>query len=237
MSDAARVERPVVFVVDDDPSLRRTLQRLFVAEGLACETFASAPEFLAQYDASRPGCLLLDVRMPDISGLELQERLEAQGGTIPIVFMTAHADVPMTVRAMKGGAVDFVEKPFNEQLLLEAVQRALAADRQARQRARAQRRVAERLRRLTSRERQVLERVVAGRTNREIAEEWGISEKTIKVHRGRVMEKMGAKSLPELVLLAQQAGIRTTLVGDSYDFGRTRLGPPENCTSPFASDN
>ncbi len=203
---------PTVFIVDDDPSIRRVLGQLFESEHLPSESFVSASEFLEGYDADRPGCLLLDVRMPRASGLELQELLSERGVGLPIIFMTAYADVPMSVRAMKAGAIDFVEKPFNEQRLLEAVHRALEQDRQARRCAQAKEEAMRRLRVLTRRERQVLERVVAGRMNREMAEEWGISEKTVKIHRGRVMRKMQADSLPELVLLAQAAGIHTTKV-------------------------
>jgi two-component system response regulator FixJ len=205
-------QQPTVFVVDDDPSIRRVLAQLFESEDLPSESFASAQEFLDRYDPSRPGCLLLDVRMPGASGLELQDLLMEQGVQLPIIFMTAYANVPMSVRAMKAGALDFVEKPFNEQRLLEAVQRALERDRQTRQSARDREEVRRRLRLLTRRERQVLELVVSGRTNREIAEHWGISEKTVKIHRGRAMGKMRANSLPELVLLAQAAGVCATKV-------------------------
>ncbi len=203
-------QRPTVFIVDDDASIRRALTHLLESEGLSCDSFASASEFLDRYDADSPGCLLLDVRMPGASGLELQDRLAERGISLPIVFMTAYADVPMSVRAMKAGAVDFVEKPFNEQLLLEAVHRALERDQRDRSAARNQEECRRRVQRLTRRERQVLELVVAGKTNREIADQWGISEKTVKIHRGRVMRKMRAGSLPELVVLAQQAGVCTT---------------------------
>lgn len=201
-----------VFIVDDDPSVRRALGELFESERLPSKSFASAEEFLGQHDDRRPGCLLLDVRMPGTSGLELQDLLTERGVKLPIIFMTAYADVPMSVRAMKAGAIDFVEKPFNEQLLLEAVHRALEQDKQARQSAGEREEARQRLNLLTHRERQVLEQVVAGRSNPEIAEEWSISEKTVKIHRGRVMEKMQANSLPELVVLAQLAGIHTTRV-------------------------
>ena len=205
-------QQPTVFIVDDDPSIRRALAQLFESERLPSETFASAQEFLVRHEARRPGCLLLDVRMPGASGLKLQDLLTERGVRLPIIFMTAYADVPMCVRAMKAGAVDFVEKPFNEQLLLEAVHRALEQDRQARRSARVREEAQRRFRLLTHRERQVLELVVAGKTNREIAGQWGLSEKTIKIHRGRVMQKMQADSLPELVLLAQNAGVYTTKV-------------------------
>jgi two-component system response regulator FixJ len=157
-------QQPTVFIVDDDLSIRRALARLFESERLRSESFASAQEFLDCYDASRPGCLLLDVRMPGASGLELQELLAGRGVQLPIVFMTAYADVPMSVRAMKAGAVDFVEKPFNEQNLLEAVHRALDQDREARHSDRDREESQRRVRRLTRRERQVLQLVVAGWT-------------------------------------------------------------------------
>jgi two-component system response regulator FixJ len=199
-----------VFVIDDDPGLRRALAQLFETEQLAVCTFESAQAFLEAYDPRCPGCLLVDVRMPEMSGLELQRQLEERNIELPVVFMTAYADVKTSVRAMKGGAVDFVEKPFNEQALLEAIHGALAKNRKERAShdvlAEAQARVAT----LTERERQVLEQVIRGKTSRDIAEAWGISEKTIKVHRGRVMEKMGAESIPHLVVLAQQAGLHTT---------------------------
>jgi two-component system response regulator FixJ len=201
---------PIVFIVDDDPSVRRALRLLFETEHIPTQSFASAREFLDAYDPGQPGCLLADLRMPELSGLELQEHLAKEGVVVPIILMTAYADVRSSVRAMKAGAVDFVEKPFNEQQLLEAVHNAIERDQQARH-ARAQREaILRRLDKLTARERQVLELVVAGKTNRQIAEAWGISEKTIKVHRGRVMDKMRADSLPQLVLLAHAAGIDTT---------------------------
>ena len=203
---------PVVFIVDDDPSIRRALSRLFETENISTVLYPSAQDFLAAYDPRRPGCLLVDVRMPGVSGLELQERLVEQGVALPIILMTAYADVPSSVRAMKAGAVDFVEKPFNEQKLLEAVHNAFNRDSQMRKDRRTQDVMLGRLSMLTTRERQVLEQVVAGKTNRQIADEWGVSEKTIKVHRGRVMQKMKADSLPQLVLMAHAAGIHTTKV-------------------------
>lgn len=203
---------PTVFIVDDDASVRRVLSQLFELEQLPARVFSSAEDFLAQVGPEQAGCLLLDVRMPGVSGLELQEGLRTRGIELPIIFMTAYADVATSVRAMKAGAFDFVEKPFNDQLLLEAVHRALRQDAQRRTVRHDRETIVQRIRSLTSRERQVLERVVAGRTNREIAEEWGISEKTVKIHRGRVMEKMQADSLAELVLLAQYGGVATPKV-------------------------
>lgn len=203
---------PTVFVVDDDPSIRRALMRLMQSVSLPSETYGSAQEFLDAYDPARPGCLVLDIRMPQISGLDLQQMLAARGIEIPIIIITGHGDVPMCVRAMKAGATDFIQKPFHEQELLDAIQCAIRRDAELRgvrsQREDVARRVAE----LTPRERQVLSLVAAGKMNKEIAALFGISEKTIKVHRARVMEKMRAKSLAELVVLAQAVGLSTTKV-------------------------
>ena len=203
---------PTVFVVDDDASIRRALARLLKSVGLAVELYAGAQEFLEACDPDRPGCLLLDVRMPGTGGLELQQILASRGIEWPIVFITGHGDVPMSVRAMKAGAVDFLPKPFSDQDLLDAVQRALGRDSELRT-VRAQRaEVTQRIARLTPREREVFALVVAGRMNKHIAAQLGASEKTIKVHRGRVMEKMQADSVAELVVLAQAAGVYTTKV-------------------------
>jgi two-component system, LuxR family, response regulator FixJ len=203
---------PTVFVVDDDASIRRALARLLKSVGLAVELYAGAQEFLEACDPDRPGCLLLDVRMPGTGGLELQQILASRGAEWPIVFITGHGDVPMSVRAMKAGAVDFIPKPFSDQDLLDAVQRALGRDSELRT-VRAQRaEVTRRIARLTPREREVFALVVAGKMNKHIAAQLGASEKTIKVHRGRVMEKMQADSVAELVVLAQAAGVYTTKV-------------------------
>lgn len=202
---------PTVFVVDDDPSIRRALVRLIKSVGCDVETYPTAKEFLDAYD-KRAGCLVLDIRMPGLSGLELQEVLAERQIVLPIIFITGHGDVPMSVRAMKGGAVDFLQKPFNDQELLDAIQRALARDTTLRQtqalRTEADRRVAL----LTPREHDVFRLVVVGKMNKEIAAHYGISEKTVKVHRARVMEKMQAASLAELVRFAQIAGLDTTKV-------------------------
>lgn len=202
--------QPIVYIIDDDPSIRRVLRQFLSEQGLPTTLFASAEDFLAQVRPTWAGCILLDVRMPGMSGLELQTALRERDIYLPIVFMTAHADVPMTVRAMKSGATDFVEKPFNEQQLLDTVHAALREDQHRHAARSAAATIDARLRTLTHRERQVLERVVAGDTNRQIADRWHISEKTVKIHRGRVMEKMHAASLAELVLLAQRAGVPTT---------------------------
>lgn len=196
-----------VFVVDDDEGVCRALRRLIESLGLTVETFTSAADFLQQGDPSRPGCLVLDVRMPGPSGLELQAELARRNVRIPIIFITAHGDVPMSVHAMKAGAVDFIQKPFREQVLLDAVQRAIARDEAGRQTQADRDVVLARLERLTPRERQVMRLVAAGRLNKQIARELGASEKTIKVHRGRVMQKMEAGSLADLVLQAQTVGL------------------------------
>ncbi len=193
-----------VFVVDDDPSVRGGLARLFKSVGLAAEVFASAREFLERASAEGPACLVLDVRMPELSGLDLQEELARGGVTIPVIFITGHGTVPTSVRAMKAGAADFLEKPVDEQKLLDAVHRALEQDRRARQEHAEVAELRRRLESLTPRERQVLSYVVAGRLNKQIAAELGTSEKTVKVHRARVMEKMKVASLAELARLAEK---------------------------------
>ena len=191
-----------IYIVDDDASVRRALKRLFRAAGFESKVFASAADFLARGRHDAPGCLVLDVQMPGIDGLDLQHELAERGIDIPIVFITGHGNVPMSVRAMKGGAVDFLEKPFDGETLLAAVEQALTRDREARQRRAEGAAVRERLASLTPREREVMALVVAGRLNKQIAFELGISEKTVKIHRGRVMAKMQADSLADLVRMA-----------------------------------
>ncbi|RYD68507.1 MAG: response regulator transcription factor [Verrucomicrobiaceae bacterium] len=195
-----------IHLVDDDAGLRKALSRLLRAEGYEVRAFASAAEFLASCHAREIECLLLDVSMPDLDGLELQRRLVRSGATVPIVFLTGYGDIPMSVRAVKAGAVDFLTKPVGESELLQAVRTALAqsaADRNEREETS---RIAARFSRLTPREREVLEGVVAGKPNKIIAAELGTCEQTVKVHRGRVMEKMGAESLAELVRAADRIG-------------------------------
>lgn len=188
-----------VFVVDDDPAMRQSLRWLIESIHLTVETYGTARDFLDDYDPKKPGCLLLDVRMPGMSGLDLQDTLAARNATIPIIVITGYAEVPTAVRALKRGALDFIEKPFSDQHLLDCIQKAIAADQQARQ-IRAQRADIEvRLAQLTPREREVMYLVVAGRANREIAAELGLSVKTVEVHRARVMEKMKVESLAELI--------------------------------------
>jgi FixJ family two-component response regulator len=197
----------VVFIVDDDASVLKSLERLVRSVGLRPKTFASAPEFLQCAASDSPSCLVLDVRMPGLSGLALQETLAAAGHRIPIIFITGHGDVSMSVRAMKAGAVDFLPKPFNDQDLLEAIQGALARDRQAREVRAALQGIQQRIALLTPRERDVLGLVVAGLLNKQIAAELGMSEKTVKAHRAQVMQKMRVSSVAQLVLLAEKVGL------------------------------
>ena len=194
----------VVFVVDDDAAVRRSLDNLIRSVGLRAETFASAQEFLSSKRPDVPGCLVLDVRLPGLSGLDLQNRMAEADMEIPIIFITGHGDIPMTVQAMKAGAVEFLTKPFREQDLLDAIQQALERDSQAR----GQRAEIEGLRRrfasLTPREREVMVLMVVGLLNKQIAGELGASETTVKIHRHNVMEKMGAGSLADLVRMADK---------------------------------
>jgi FixJ family two-component response regulator len=198
---------PVVFIVDDDASVRKGLERLVRSVGLRGKTFASAPEFLQCAASDGPSCLVLDVRMPGVSGLALQETLAAAGHRIPIIFITGHGDITMSVRAMKAGAVNFLPKPFNDQDLLEAVQEAIARDRQAREKRAALHVIQQRVALLTPREHDVLGLVVAGLLNKQIAAELGMSEKTVKAHRAQVMRKMRVSSVAQLVLLAEKVGL------------------------------
>jgi FixJ family two-component response regulator len=197
----------LVFVVDDDISVRRSLGVLIRSIGLESEAFPSAQAFLDHPLPDRPCCLVLDLRLPGPSGLDLQLALLKRSRTIPIIFISGHGDVPITARAMKGGAIDFLSKPFNDQDLLDAVQRALAKDRLARVEA-AERAVIERhVATLTPRERQVMLLVVRGLLNKQIAGELGAAEKTIKIHRGRMMQKMEAGSVAELVRMTEKVGL------------------------------
>jgi len=198
---------PLVFVVDDDPSVRKSLTRLLASAGYAVEAFASAREFLARERHAGPCCLVLDVRMPGLTGLDLQDALAAAGRRMSIVFVTAHVDVPMSVKAMKGGAVDLLTKPVDAKDLLKAIQRAVAKDVQHVGDETRIAEIQERIKRLTAREIEVFALVVTGMLNKQIAFELGISEKTVKVHRARVMEKMRAGSVAELVRLADRVGV------------------------------
>jgi RNA polymerase sigma factor (sigma-70 family) len=199
---------PTVFIVDDDTSVRESVQDLLESVGLQCQGFATAQEFLRSERTDGPSCLILDVRLPDISGLDLQHEMKRAGIRIPIIFLTAHADVPMTVRAMKSGAVEFLTKPFREQELLDAVQRSVGRDRAAQERQRDLTDLRQRYDTLSVREREVMSLVVCGMLNKQVAAELGASETTVKIHRSRVMEKMQAKSLPDLVRMADKLNPR-----------------------------
>ena len=196
---------PTVYVVDDDGSTRELLDWLMKREGLAVETFAEARTFLECYPAGAPGCLILDLNMPGMSGLDLQQNLKAAGVALPVIFLSGGADVPNAVRAVKEGAIDFIEKPFDYKQVVALVLECLARDAAGRSAREAQRASAERLAQLTQREREVLDLVVAGKTNRDIAEVLDISVKTVEAHRARLMEKVGAESLAELVAAALAA--------------------------------
>lgn len=197
---------PIVFVVDDDASVRDAVQRLISSVKLRVQTFGSTRDFLAGKRPDAPACLVLDVRLPDASGLELQRDLAEAGVQIPIIFITGHADIPMTVQAMKAGAVEFLTKPFRGQELLEAIQQAIAKDRVAWNQRAQMVELRSRYDTLTAREKEVLKLVAAGLLNKQIGAELGASELTIKTHRGRVMEKMRAESLADLVRMAEKLG-------------------------------
>jgi FixJ family two-component response regulator len=198
---------PIVFVVDDDSSMREALTDLITSVGLLVEAFKSAREFLAHRRRDAPACLVLDVRLPGLSGLDLQRELARTEAPIPVIFITGHGDIPMSVRAMKEGAVEFLAKPFRDQDLLDAVQNALEIDRAARQERSLVADVRRRYESLTNREREVMRLVVSGLLNKQIAGELGSSEVTIKMHRGQVMHKMKAQSIVELLRMAEKIGI------------------------------
>ncbi|MGB8326224.1 MAG: response regulator [Steroidobacteraceae bacterium] len=190
---------PLVYVIDDDDAVRRSIRMLLKSAGLSATAFASAREFLAVFDLEQSGCALVDVRMPGMSGLELQHELNLRGALVPIVFVTGHGDIPMAVKAIQQGACDFLQKPFRDQDLLERVQRALEHDRVNRAESRQIDAIRERLERLTPREREVFDLVTSGRRNKVMATELGVSQRTIEIHRARVMDKLGAASLAQLV--------------------------------------
>jgi len=192
-----------VYVVDDDASVRKSLERLLRTEGLEVKTFASARDFLLE-EIPGPACLLLDIEMPEITGLELQKELTARNQSLPIIFITGFGNVPKSVQAMKAGAFDFLEKPFEAAALIDTIHRAINHDFQVRERNRDFSAMQQRMASLTNREREVFELVVTGMLNKQIAFQLGIAEKTIKVHRARVMQKVGAQSLAELVRLAER---------------------------------
>mgnify|MGYP001287901856 CR=1 FL=1 len=198
-------DNPVVFVVDDDEAVCASLRLLIGDIGLEVRTFTSAKQFLEQYDSSHPGCLVLDVRMSGMSGLELQSRLVETAVRIPTIIITGHADVPMAVEAMKTGAMDFIEKPFRDQVLLDSIQKAIDMDLRTRRQHRERQDVQSRIELLTQREREVMDRLVAGKSNKTIAFDLGISQKTVDFHRANILEKVGVSSVVELVRLTQRA--------------------------------
>ena len=200
---------PAVYVVDDDPSVRFAMERLLKSMGLTVKTFASAQEFLEQATPEWAGCLIVDLRMPGMGGLDLQDQLSARQVSLPVIFLTGYGTVPASVRAMKAGAVDFLEKPVDDQTLLDAVHKALERDCGARRNQAEMQALQQRLAILTPREYEVLTFIISGRLNKQAAAELGTAEKTIKVHRARIMEKLQCASLAELVRLAEKAGIKT----------------------------
>lgn len=201
--------KAVVFVIDDDPSMRAALEDLISSVGLAARLFASPQEFLQSERPDVPGCLVLDVRLPGMSGLTFQKELEKVGVALPIIFITGHGDIPMSVRAMKAGAVEFLTKPFNDQDMLDAIHAAIERDKNRRRQALLVAELRERYVTLTERERQIMTLVVIGRANKQIAAELNLSEMTVKVHRGQAMRKMQAESLPDLVRMADRLGVST----------------------------
>lgn len=207
MKEASELQ-PIVFVVDDDPSMRNALTNLFRSVGLRVEVFGSAPELLQSKLPDVASCLVLDIRLPGLSGLDFQTELAKANLRIPIIFVTGHGDIPMTVRAMKAGAVDFLTKPFRDQDMLDAVAMAIQRDRKRRKDEKIVSDLQALFETLTPREREILALVAAGLMNKQIAAEFGLSEITVKIHRGHVMKKMGARSLADLVRMAGMLGIR-----------------------------
>jgi RNA polymerase sigma factor (sigma-70 family) len=189
----------VVMVVDDDAGVRNAMRSLLKSVGITCTLFASAQEFLDAYQPSQRGCLVLDIRMPGMSGMELQQQLNIRGAVIPVIFMSGHADIPMAVEAMQHGAFDFLQKPFRDQDLLDRIQRAIVRDTEMRQSLGEHARIKSHLESLTPREREVLDLMTQGKQNKVVGQELGVSPRTIEIHRARVMEKMGAHSVAELV--------------------------------------
>jgi FixJ family two-component response regulator len=198
---------PIVFVVDDDAQIREALADLIASVGLSVEAFKSAPEFLERNRPDAPACLVLDVRLPGLSGLDLQRELLRTEAPIPIIFITGHGDIPMSVRAMKEGAVEFLPKPFRDQDLLDAIQHAIEIDRVARQERAVMAAVRRRYESLTKREREVMKLIVSGLLNKQIAAQLGSSEVTVKMHRGQVMHKMKAESVVQLARMAEKIGV------------------------------
>ena len=205
MTDESGTNQQTVFIVDDDEAMRDSLAWLLESNGLRVRSFESGEAFLDAWRADMAGCLVLDVRMPGISGLELHEKLQALDSPLPIIFVTGHGDVPMAVSALKKGAADFIEKPFNDKEILRLIEECLAADRAQQSRRRRHAEIARRLAALTPREREVMDLMAAGRLNKQTADDLGISIKTVEVHRARVMDKMEVRSLAELVQCVMEA--------------------------------
>jgi FixJ family two-component response regulator len=199
-----KLSKPIVFVVDDDTAIREALASLIGSIGLRVECFASSQEFLRRRNVDSPSCLVLDVRMPGLSGFELQRELDRAQRSIPIIYITAHGDIPMAVQAMKAGAIDFLSKPFRDEDLLDAIRKALDRDAAFRARQAELSEIRSRIEHLTVRQRQIMTHVVAGKLNKQTAAELGVSENTIKVHRHRIMERMGAASLADLIHMLER---------------------------------
>jgi len=208
MSAVSEPDAPTVFIVDDEAPVRKALSRLLRAAGFVVAAFASPGEFLAQHDLHKPGCLVLDLMMPGIDGIELQRALARKGSVLPIIFITGHGDIPKSVQAMKSGALDFLTKPVNDENLLASIRAAIKRDSIARREQAELFEIRARLASLTPREQEVLDHVVTGKLNKQIADDLGVVEKTIKVHRAHVMEKMKVQSVAELVRLVERSGIR-----------------------------
>lgn len=204
MMSTNKDHEPRVFIVDDDAPVRDSLSMLMKSVGLEAETYASAQEFLDDYDPDTPGCLVLDIRMPGMSGLELQEQLNAMHAILPVIFITGHGDIPMAVAAIQQGAADFIQKPFRDQDLLDRINKALEQDQHNRETLLELRGIEERMESLTPREREVMDLIVEGRPNKVIAADLDVSQRTVEIHRARVMEKMCASSLAHLVRMVMR---------------------------------
>lgn len=205
------ISEAIVFVVDDDAAVRDSLKDLLESDGLTAEVYGAAQEFLDAHDTARGGCLLLDIQMPDMNGLELQQKLADKGSTLPVIIITGHGDVPIAVKALKAGAVDFIEKPFTDDVILGGVRRALELGEQNRREQASVDEAKAGIARLTTREYEVFEHLVIGRLNKQMAFDLGISKRTVEVHRARVMEKMEARNLAHLVRMAMALGIESEL--------------------------
>ena len=201
---------PTVYIVDDDSGVRSSIRVLMKSVGLPAMPYAAAKEFLDAYHPNQPGCIVLDIRMPGMSGLELQEALNERGAVIPVIFITGHGDIPMAVEAMRHGAFDFLQKPFRDQDLIDRIQQALARDKETRESLREHGRTRARIASLTPREKEVLELLTSGKANKMMAQDLGLSQRTVEIHRAHVMEKMGAKSVAQLVRMVMDLEYRGT---------------------------